>query len=329
MDKNKAVLIITFSNDNDSIEQVGQLLQQQGVRVIRLNTDLFPTQVKIESYQGNGQEQVLITENNERVCLADIGAIWYRRFYCGKGLPKDMEKQTRRACLEESKRTLLGYMDALDVFKIDDYWAIRRAASKELQLIKARKHGIEIPDTLTTNNPQAVREFYDKHQGNIITKMQTSFAIYNDGKESVVFTNPVKESDLASLDGLNLCPMQFQQSLAKKLELRATVVGDEVFCIAIDSNKFQDENHDWRKKGSTTLEEWFEYPLPAPDTQKLIALAKDLGLNYGAADYILTPEGELKFLEINPCGEFYWAVKYQQQPICEAIANLLVKNLAR
>jgi len=326
---NKVVLIITHSNDNPCISAVTEHLATFGIKAVRLNSDLFPTQIKIESYQGADNEQILTLETGEQYNLADIGAIWYRRFHIGRDLPKDIERQARSACFEESKRTLLGYFDALDVFKIDDYWTIRRASSKELQLIKAREHGIDIPDTLTTNNPEAVLNFYHKHQGNIITKMQTAFAIYDDGKESVVFTNPVKESDLENLADLRLCPMQFQQSLQKELELRATVVGDNVFCIAIDSNKFQTENYDWRKKGATTLEAWFPYKLPDEEARKLIKLTKSLGLNYGAADYILTPKGEIKFLEINPCGEFYWAEKYQKQEICAAIAKQLASNITQ
>lgn len=325
--QHKIVLIITHSNDNNAIEEVSSRLEAQGVIAVRFNTDLFPTKITIESYQSHENEQILTLENGQRYKLSDIGAIWYRRFHTGRDLPQDIEAQARKACFEESKRTLLGYFDALDVFKIDDYWTIRRASSKELQLIKARKHDIDIPDTLTTNNAEAVKKFYHKHQGAIISKMQTAFAIYNEGKESVVYTNPIKASDLENLDQLNLCPMQFQEALTKELELRATVVGDQVFCIAIDSNKYQKENYDWRKKGSTTLNEWFPYPLPAKEKAKLIALTKDLGLNYGAADYILTPKGELKFLEINPCGEFYWAVKYQKQNICEALATHLANNM--
>ena len=187
---------------------------------------------------------------------------------------------------------------------------------------------IDIPDTLTSNNPEAVLDFYHKHQGKIISKMQSAFAIYNEGKENVVFTNPVKESDLNNLADLCFCPMQFQQTLTKELELRATVVGDKVFCIAINSNKFQEENYDWRKKGATTLDAWFPYQMPKEEERKLINLTKNLGLNYGAADYILTPSGELKFLEINPCGEFFWADLYQQQGICEAIANHLADNMS-
>lgn len=323
----KAVLIVTHSNDNDAIVEVTDCLKKLGIRAIRFNTDLFPTKVKLASYQGIENQQVLTLETGEQYQLSEIGAIWYRRFHTGRDLPKDIEAQARKACFEESKRTLLGYFDALDVFKLDDYWTIRRASCKELQLIKARQHGIDIPDTLTTNDPDAVKAFYHKHNGGIISKMQTSFAIYNEGVESVVFTNPVKEQDLAKLDDLKFCPMQFQESLHKELELRATVVGDKVFCIAIDSNKFQEANFDWRKKGSTTLDAWFPYKLPKDEQAKLVALTKDLGLNYGAADYILTPKGDLKFLEINPCGEFYWAVKYQNQGICEAIANHLAKNL--
>jgi glutathione synthase/RimK-type ligase-like ATP-grasp enzyme len=324
---NKVVLIITHSNDNPCITDVTEHLAKDGIKAVRLNSDLYPTQIKIESYQGLINEQILTTETGETYNLADIGAIWYRRFHIGRDLSKDIERQARNACLEESKRTLLGYLDALDIYKIDDYWTIRQASSKELQLIKAREHGIDIPDTLTTNNPDAALKFYHKHQGSIITKMQTAFAIYGDGKESVVFTNPVKESDLENLADLRLCPMQFQQSLQKELELRATVVGNNVFCIAIDSNKFQTENYDWRRKGSTTLEAWFPYQLPDEEEQKLIKLTKSLGLNYGAADYILTPKGELKFLEINPCGEFYWAEKYQKQEICAAIAKQLANNI--
>jgi glutathione synthase/RimK-type ligase-like ATP-grasp enzyme len=325
--QNKVVLIITHSHDNNSIEEVSNFLKEQGIKAVRFNTDLFPTQISIESYQSNTIEQVLTLEDGEQYLFSDIGAIWYRRFHTGRDLPKDIPTQMRKTCFEESKRTLLGYFDALDAFKMDDYWAIRRASSKELQLIKAREHGIDIPDTLTTNNPQAVVDFYHKHNGEIISKMQTAFAIYKEGKESVVYTNPVKESDLKNLEELKFCPMQFQEALTKELELRATVVGDKVFCIAIDSNKLQDENYDWRKKGSTSLEAWFPYKLPQQEEEKLIALTKDLDLNYGAADYILTPNGELKFLEINPCGEFYWAVKYQKQNICKALADHLAANM--
>ncbi len=53
-----------------------------------------------------------------------------------------------------------------------------------------------------------------------------------------------------------------------------------------------------------------------------------LGLNYGAFDLILTPEGRL-FLELNPSGEFLWLDLYTKLPIAQAIADVLVGDHRR
>jgi biotin carboxylase len=49
-------------------------------------------------------------------------------------------------------------------------------------------------------------------------------------------------------------------------------------------------------------------------------------LHYGAADFILTPDGRHVFLEINPAGEFFWLEKYTGLPLSGAIASLLVSK---
>jgi hypothetical protein len=51
----------------------------------------------------------------------------------------------------------------------------------------------------------------------------------------------------------------------------------------------------------------------------------DLGLNYGAIDIIVTPDGRHVFLEVNPVGEFFWLECCSPHlPISQAIANLLL-----
>jgi hypothetical protein len=47
-------------------------------------------------------------------------------------------------------------------------------------------------------------------------------------------------------------------------------------------------------------------------------------LNYGAIDIILTPDGKHVFLELNPCGEFFWLEHSAGLPISNAIADLLL-----
>ena len=54
-----------------------------------------------------------------------------------------------------------------------------------------------------------------------------------------------------------------------------------------------------------------------------------LGLNYGAFDFIVTPEGRHVFLEVNPAGEFMWLMRNPGLPIHEALADVLSGRAAR
>ncbi|HEU4434710.1 MAG TPA: hypothetical protein VFR51_15100 [Pyrinomonadaceae bacterium] len=49
-------------------------------------------------------------------------------------------------------------------------------------------------------------------------------------------------------------------------------------------------------------------------------------LNYGAIDIILTPDGKHVFIELNPCGEFFWLERSPGLPISAAIADLLLRS---
>jgi len=55
----------------------------------------------------------------------------------------------------------------------------------------------------------------------------------------------------------------------------------------------------------------------------VLKLMDALGLNYGALDFIVTPEGSHVFLEVNPSGEFMWLMHYPGLPIAEALADVL------
>ena len=51
---------------------------------------------------------------------------------------------------------------------------------------------------------------------------------------------------------------------------------------------------------------WTPYVLPDDVATRLLQLAARLGLSYGAADFVVTPDGRHVFLEINPAGEWFW-----------------------
>lgn len=318
------VLIVTKSEENESVDLVRAALEARGSSAFRLDTDLFPTQVQLVTHQSSTGSSTELRAGGERIHSDEIGALWHRRFWPAQALPKTLDPQVRSASVEESRRVLQGLLAACPAFVMDRLERVRLAENKQLQLDLARQAGLLIPKTLITNDPAAARAFYEQCNGQIMTKMMASFAIYRDGRENVVFTNPVKPSDLAALSGLSLCPMTFQERIDKHLELRVTVVGQKVFSAAIDSNILPRSQTDWRREGQALQDAWFPHPLPPATEQSLLALMDALGLQYGAADFILTPDGQYYFLEVNPVGEFFWLELALRLPISQAIADTLL-----
>jgi MvdD family ATP-grasp ribosomal peptide maturase len=317
------VLIITHSQDNESIPLVIQAIEAQGGKAFRFDTDRFPTEVQLDVYYARS-ERVTLSVDDQTLDLSEVSAVWYRRIAIGAKIPDSMDRQMRQASIQESRVTIQGMIASIQGFHLDPLPNIRRAENKQLQLQVARKLGLDTPRTLTTNNPEAVKQFAQECQQGMITKMLSSFAIYDEqGLEKVVFTNPISSEDLDNLDGLRFCPMTFQEKIPKALELRTIIVGKRVLTAAVDSQALEQARYDWRKQGIALLDAWEPYTLPQDVEEKLLKLMVEFGLNYGAIDIILTPDGRHIFLEVNPVGEFFWLERCPGLPISQAIAEVL------
>lgn len=321
------ILIITHSQDNQSIPLVLSAIADQGGKAFRFDTDKFPTEVRLDVYYGKGCERLILESDDQKLDLSEVSAVWYRRIAIGARIPSTMDRQLRQASIGESRATIQGMIASIKGFHLDPVPHIRRAENKQLQLQVAREVGLFTPRTLTTNNPLSVRQFASECEQGIITKMLSSFAIYDEqGRENVVFTNPVAPEDLDHLDGLRFCPMTFQEKVPKALELRTIIVGKRVFTAAVDSQALQKARYDWRRQGIALLDAWQPYDLPQDVEEKLLKLMTNFRLNYGAIDIILTPDGRHVFLEVNPVGEFFWLEGCPGLPISQAIADVLLSQ---
>lgn len=293
----------------------------------RFNTDLFPTGIQLSLVENNKKKRVVISGPEGELNLEDITGIWYRRVRLGDKIPEAMDPELRKASILEARTVFFGFLESVNTFVLDRVSKIRIASHKQLQLQTAKKLGLEIPRTLTTNKPEEVREFFTTCKNGMITKMLSSFSVYEGDKEKVVFTNLVKPGDLEDLGGLSYCPMTFQENVPKKLELRITIVGNQVFAASLDSKASQLAQNDWRKDGLGLIDSWEAYSLPPGTETKLLKLMDYFGLNYGAVDMIVTPENRHVFLEINPSGEFFWLEFHTPKfPISRAIADVLLKE---
>lgn len=323
-----SVLVITRSDDNAATARVIEALRRLGGEAIRFDTDLYPQHTRLSSaVSPSGSQRVLITPEG-RFPLEEVHALYYRRFSAGNRLPAELG-DLREPSLTESRRTVYGTIASLDVFQLDSLRSVRHCDHKELQLERARAHGLEIPRTLFTNDPAEARRFHEALGGRVVTKMQTMFAVHREEQEHVVFTSRVTQDALGDLDGLQWCPMTFQEELEKALELRVTVVGRQVFAASIDSQRLAKTQLDWRRDGVALLKDWQPYTLPTEVEHGLLGVMEDFGLNYGAADIIVTPDGRHVFLEVNAAGEWFWLEEAPGFPIAEALAKVLLGEAPR
>lgn len=327
---NNKILIITHTGDNFSIEKVTEYIEHNGFEVIRFDVDLYPMQNRLTTVFEDGSWISILETAETKYRLDDIAAVWYRRAYnIGNGLKEEMDAKFYGAAMGEIRNTLFGFLESIDAYSLGKPSVYRRLDSKEEQLKIAEKIGLTIPETCMTNNPEQARQFILKHK-NVIGKMQTGFAIYEDGVENVVFTNVIDEDKLEELDSLQYCPMQFQTRLEKKKELRVTVVGQDIYAFEIDSQKSEAAKIDWRKDGLNLIDQWVETQLPREIELKLLELLDVYHVDYGAIDIILTPEDEYYFIEINAAGEFFWLDNLTDgNLISKSIADLLCDKAPR
>jgi MvdD pre-ATP grasp domain/RimK-like ATP-grasp domain len=324
------VIILTHSADNISVDTVGRFVTAAGGEVIRFNVDQYPLHNRLSSVYRQGKQEITLENESGTHTLHDAAGIWYRRSYnIGKGLEQLIDKEYLPATLLESKRTLFGMIEGLDIFQLEKYSVYRRLDSKEEQLRIAAACGLNIPATCISNDATVIRRFIQSVNAPVITKMQSAFAIYREGEENVVFTNTVDESHLDELENVQYCPMVFQERIEKQLELRINIVGHAIFAFSVNSAVSDRAATDWRKDGAALVNSWEPYELPQDIQQKLLAFMDVYGLNYGAIDLILSPDNQYYFLEVNAAGEFFWLDKLCDHAISRQIAHVLLGKASR
>ena len=120
--------------------------------------------------------------------------------------------------------------------------------------------------------------------------------------------------------------MIFQEYIEAEYDLRITVVGDEIFPAAIYSQQTSypvDFRMDMANARICPAE------LPDQIQTRLRDFMGRLGLQYGAIDMRLRPDGEYVFLEINPAGQWLFVEEVTGQPIAESLARLLIAGEIR
>jgi len=323
--RRNAVLLLTHSGDFYTVDLVSEALARRGARPIRFNTDLFPSSVKLSARAGDERKTQLSTEAGERLAVEEVRAVWARKLWSPR-MSDDLDERYRSMCIGESAAALEGFLDALhDAHWVNNLQRQREAENKQRQLRLATHAGLRVPRTLITNDPAAARLFFAETEGQMVAKLLRPVAVSMDAKESFVYTNRVREEDLACADALRHCPMVFQELIPKTYELRVAFVAGQCFAGAIDASGTARGQVDWRRVAREECH-WRKAQLPTEVTTSLQSLMSELGLVFGAIDLICTPSGEYVFLEVNPGGEWGMLERDLSLPISETIADALLED---
>jgi hypothetical protein len=194
------------------------------------------------------------------------------------------------------------------------------AELKAPQLIAARNAGLSIPETLFSNDPDAVRSFLQGSDGRVIYKSHSPAVWASEGKTYAVYTTFLSEADLAGVDAAHFNPGIFQRYVPKARELRVSIFGRT--CVAASLSNGHEL--DWRIDHKMNVT---PYSLPRDVEERLLRCMDELGLAMGMVDMIVTPEGDHVFLEVNEQGQFLWVELMNPEiPVLETCARFLASG---
>ena len=204
-----------------------------------------------------------------------------------------------------------GIVDSFEGIVISKPHILRMAENKTFQLIYAGKNGWLIPDSYIGNSNRVCS--IRNGDCNIIKPLSTGM-IEKDGIVTVFHTNMFSKC----LEDVSLTPIYLQEYVEKKYEVRLTVVGDSFYAVRIDT----EDKVDWRRD----YEHHKYHVIECPDAikEKCHKMLTDFNLSFAAFDFIVTPDEQWVFLELNPNGQWLWLEKSLNLDISIKIMEILM-----
>ncbi len=301
------ILIPTQLNDSHAAV-VSKALRAKGHEVSTWHGADFPTrqQASIEVRPEAGLDWRI---GGPALDLANesFDVVWYRR-PTRPVLPEEegLHAGDRQIAVRECNAFYgaLWHLISPDAFWVNTPQGRDRANAKPIQVIEALRAGLSVPPTLFSNNPEQIRRFVGEHEGAVIYKAFTPMQWKTSDGVAFSFTNEVSLEALPDDDVLRLSPGIFQRKVAKAQELRVTCMGHHAVAAALSPRGGEKSRLDWRAAFSNIKAE--RTTLPEDVRGRCIELMRRLGIVFGCFDFILTPENEYVFLEVNEMGQFLW-----------------------
>ncbi len=309
------VLVVTEADDPHADLVIDELTRRGRVRVARLDPGDFPHTVTMaaELDRTTGHWRGSMATATREVELREVTAVYWRRpspYQFASLADGDAEFAAAQA-----HAGFAGVLTSLfGATYVNHPHRNRRADDKPAQLTAAADLGFHVPPTLITSDPAAARDFTD-NQAPVVFKPLHLTDTRRDGRPVALWTQRVEPDDIdATVAGT---AHLFQAEVVDKIaDLRVTVVGDQVFCVRIESGLL-----DWRSDYDALTYQAIDPPPGMAD--RLHAYLSRFGLTFGCFDFAVAPDGVAWFLECNPNGQWAWLEEHTGAPMTAAFADVL------
>lgn len=300
------VLILADRKDAHS-RIVADALSKKGASPIRwFSEEFLVDQYCTLEIDSTGKIELKMSEKCS-FAFDEIDVVWFRRPRYPI-LPKDLHPEDTEFIKLESIMFMKSLWQIIggSAQWINPFSSYDKANSKILQLKEAANIGMSIPETLISNNRNAIEDFINKNQ-----PIETIYKTFNPlfwKEEDDIFafqTTSISTDMLPEQSIIQLTPGIYQKRINKCFEIRVTFFGENYIAIKIHN----DSKLDWRSLNSHDLH-LSPTQLPIEIEKHCITLMKRLGIVFGCFDFIVTHENEYFFLEVNEMGQFLWIEEY-------------------
>ena len=201
--------------------------------------------------------------------------------------------------------SVMYLLETLPVRVVNKYTASRFINNKSVQLLLARDCGMNVPKTLMSNSPQAVREHFRDNPQRMICKAFSTHIWEKEQGGPVVVTETFELSAdrLPSDEVLTYAPAIYQELIDKKFDVRMVLLGAAVYSYSLHNPKGA---LDWRADATHGLVRVEPIITPPEVEQSVLAFAAKSGIAFGSFDFAIDNQDRWWFLEVNEGGQFLW-----------------------
>lgn len=296
-------------------------LRQRGHSYFRFNADEYGADADLTIFMDKDRFEGEMSQRDKLYSSQVHSAAW---LYVPPvpSIDTTLAVEARGLARQEVMGVLDGFWQLMDVTWVNPPHIAKRAENRLWQLRLAQSVGLQIPDTLVTNDWEDARHFVATcSDGAIIKDLATPYAVLG----SRAYVSYTRVIDVSAFDGVAetmVAPCLLQERVPKKHEMRVYVIGGKLFAAGIALPASSGSRDDYRHQ-RYKLNVW-PCVLPLKVVERCLAVVELAGLQYAGMDLIMTPEGDVVFLELGPYSSWAWVEKQGNIPITSEFTTHLI-----